>query len=981
MKTRLVLPLLMFALSAGPAALAAKMDAETQTSVIERIERILTEMEKKDSSYVPTSERLADLLAERARLRSMAESDANCKGCKGSEKDRKTALRLYEEIQTQIPQDRKARILLQMAHLHSMAGDDKKALSIIESILKETRKHSTEMVLEARVAAADFLFRMNKNKEALAYYQIALKDSAVKNKGVILYQTAWCEANLDHLNRAINILEELLRSAHMIRQTPTGVVADTGFQGDVLRDLATFYAQKQISQKDVSTFSELAPANQRKSLLMFFASEADRVGQKQAAADIYKMYLKAPGLTEDEKLEVYVLIAQVSYDKGNVSFSLQNFALAATAFKDTKCEEDKKCLDLQKRMKHYVTELHRSKKTDPNLDVVNAYALYARTFPSDTEMGLRGALVAREISQPKIAIALYHQASDNAKDAKSLEMALVGEVESAENAKDFSMREAAYAHYLAKNSNGPRAYEVRYQSAYMQSEKKDWKNAAAQFRALALSSNGPRELRRKSADLALDALASENNHPALESTGIEFARAFPEAKAEYLNIARKAATNQIVTITNDQKASHSDLQKALNKMRTLPLVGMPDTERKSHFRNQEILAGKVGDDTALFAALNGTLAMKISDSEREETLARKVGAYERLLDFKSAYSTALKMKFPKLKSAQKELRLGTLADLGELHKATKHYELALRQGLTGKAALGARSRLVMLSANPVRELRRQQKDLEKNPALLSETLILVYGQTHDLNGIQPVLSSRSLRKTTAVTFLEKQPFLAKQKTIAQRLAKHELQSNSDRALQKSIQTRLGLLREVDQNLDQAVKFADFTSEMLALSLVANENERMVKDLARLPIPKGLSETEQASYQKLMMAQSRPYLVKAKMAQAKMAEMWKNETAIERLAQDYRSGRPEIRSLLEKELRTLSGAAPTLSKASRSLSAALNDTLPSRSELLSARENVRENPAQKEGIEKLKILETKIGHPLMSSYLDGRLEQIQREKVL
>jgi hypothetical protein len=86
----------------------------------------------------------------------------------------------------------------------------------------------------------------------------------------------------------------------------------------------------------------------------------------------------------------------------------------------------------------------------------------------------------------------------------------------------------------------------------------------------------------------------------------------------------------------------------------------------------------------------------------------------------------------------------------------------------------------------------------------------------------------------------------------------------------------------------------------------------------------------------------------------------------------------MRSFFRDEIRLLTMIAPDGIRSR--LEDALKESVPSRSELLAARESVRQNPVDAREIEKLKILETKIGHPLMSSYLEGRLERIQGREI-
>ncbi|MGE3757233.1 MAG: tetratricopeptide repeat protein, partial [Pseudobdellovibrionaceae bacterium] len=745
---------------------AEKMDSETQNLVIEKMERVLSLMTKKDSSWGPTQVRLADLLAERARLRFMNEVEANCDACKGSRSDRKKALSLYQQVLPTLTYTQKGRVYFQMAHLHQMAGEDSSAITIFEGILKNQNSYSNDVVTRAHVALADLLFQNTKFKKAMEHYLLALKDPNVAQKGIIHYRLAWCDFNMDRLPKAIRSLETLARTPSLLtKETSDGkVIADSAFQNDIMRDLATFYSRQKITSDEISTYQSLTPDSQKKELLMFFGQEADRLGQKQAAADIYKIYLATAILDPEEQLEAFMLMAQANYDKGQTAQSTQDFSTAAAAYKKTACYNNPKkteetqgtCDKIQKRMKHFVTEFHRSKKSKPNTDVLNAYVVYAQTFPQDTQMAILGAQVASELKQHRAAASLYRFGSEFAKDDTLRDKALVGELEATEKTGDAKLKEDVYKRYLAVRPNGANSYKVRYQLAHVNYDKKDWKVASIQFHDLALTPTGNPELRKKSADLALDSLAIQKNDTLIEQWASEFAAALPQHREEFTSIQRKAVLNQTASTANSNKASDSDLKAALRKMQKVSLSNSTDTEKIVHYRNQLVLADKLNDETAILSSLTLLLSVpSLSAEDKEHALARKVGFYEKRLDFKSAYQTALRMRFPNISSAEKEVRLGTLAELAGL-RGTAHYKAALDKGLKGPSKATVLSRMIQSSSSPKADIKRYKKAFLQYPGVFSEILILVYNETKNLNDIEPYLKSKKMAQTPAGKFVRKQ---------------------------------------------------------------------------------------------------------------------------------------------------------------------------------------------------------------------------------
>jgi len=966
-----------------PAAYAEKMSAQTQDMVIERLDRVISAMDKSDRSWLPSQQRLADLLSERARLRFMQEVEANCEACKGSKGDRLKAVQIYETLLQNLKINEHGPILFQLAHLHTMAGQPEQAIALFERIIKEakSKKISEEIVARAHSGMGDLLFQKGEFKKALEHYTVALKYKNLQGRGLVIYNMAWSEFNLDRLNAGITRMEGLLKTPELIaRETPEGTAYDPVFHADIVRDLATFYSRRPITEKELANYESFSPKDKRKELLLHFASEADRLGQKKAAATIYNRYLEDPSLTDEERLAAFVKLAQVNYDGGNTTKSTEDFAKAAQEYQRN-CKDPEKCKDLEKTMKRYVTELHRSKKLKPDTALLSSYLIYNRTFPKDAEMAQRGAQVADELGKHALAMQFLRSVSANdSASAKDRDDALNTELSTAEKSKNIVLQRSAYEHYLATNPKGEKSFEVRYQMAYLTYQEKKYSEAAKDFHTLALDPTGKPDLRKKSADLSLDSLVQLKEEERLEEWAWDYAGTFPQARAEFENIARKALLNRSARIANDKNSSPSELKKTLAQLQKANMKGAKESDKAIFYTNMSVLAQRATEDEAYLRSLQALIATPgLTPARREESLGKIVSFYEKRLDFKNAYMTALKMKFPGLSVKERELRLGSLADLANLNPS-RHYRAALQAGLKGDSARSVRSRLVVLSANPVRELKAQAPELGRDPGLLNEITLMVYARTGDKNGLKPVLARPELRHQSAPNFVAKQDFYAEMESFRARIARHQLQARNDFQLQRTIKERIKLLKEADQKQGASLKFKDVTAQLMALNVVTTENARMVQDLVALPVPGKLTAQEQKQYLDLLKQQSKPYLLKSKFAQQKEDEIWDHSPALSQLLKDYRQVRPELKKWLRRELQILA-ALPNKSRMHSKVEDALEEGSLSLADLASARKNVAENPDNVRDLEKLKDLETKIGHPLMATYLEARLGRIQRGRSL
>lgn len=110
---------------------AEKMDLNTHTVVIDRLRQIIQSLDTSDVSKVPSTLRLADLLAERSRLKALSEVEQNCTNCLKAKEDRIEAIGHYENIIPRLQDEQRGHALLQKAHLHlSLNQIDKAEKSI-----------------------------------------------------------------------------------------------------------------------------------------------------------------------------------------------------------------------------------------------------------------------------------------------------------------------------------------------------------------------------------------------------------------------------------------------------------------------------------------------------------------------------------------------------------------------------------------------------------------------------------------------------------------------------------------------------------------------------------------------------------------------------------------------------------------------------------------------------------------------------------
>jgi tetratricopeptide (TPR) repeat protein len=980
---------LVMAGSVPASAHVTKMDAEVHTVVIERLEKSLLQTRENETvSHAPIRTRLADLYADRARLRSMEEAEKSCSDCTGALGDRKRALELYELVVRDSDKETRGPLLLQMAHLYKLTNQSKRAEEKYETVVREGRKvHSQAVMAEGLIGRAEARFAKADFRGAQSDFEEAMRLSEPERKGHLLHRIAWCNLNKGEQSKAVRGLIAILNEpALMSRKSSEGTTFDSAFQEDVARDLATFMARGPVSQRDIETLESLTPQAVRRDNLRYFAAECERLGQKPAAIDAWAVaakYEKDP----TDRLEMMVRVAQIRFDLGQKPQAIQGLRDAVAFWQKNGCRSNEKvqCDQLQGRLRQLVITWNRQEKKEPTVELLEAYKVYLAKFDDDAEMNQWAAEVARSLKRYPEAVAYYRKASVLAaaggKDKQALlESAVVGQIEIAELGKKREEREAAYDHYLKMNPNGAIAPKVRYQRAHIAYESGNSREAANRFHAFASSSDcRPRaasseltDLCTKAADLDLDSLVLLQDHSTVESRALEYAeKGSASRRMEYLKIARTAVLKQ---------TEKQDSKPALKKLATADLRGASQEERIRFHKTRLALAEKAQDLQETRSAASDLLKAKgVSAQDQELAMGKLAWVAEMTLNFGEAYNLTRKMKTSSLRPDERALKLAMLAELsGRNPRAHEEEFLSLTRDRRRAALI--RAKMVRTARSPMNEFSRQEPHLRNHPEILAPLALEIYAKTQSVSFARSALASRSVARQPAGRALERQLFLREFAQVEARLARHELRSTSDAAIQRTLAERLKLIAATEQSGNQAIRSQDFSSQLVTLAVLSRENKRLYDDILALPIPRKLKVSQREQYQRMVAAQAQVYKDKHRAIEGKLQPFWSNRGEIDAMLAEHAAARPEMRNLLARELRMIAGVAPGSIRRGIESGLQSGSKLPSETELASARREAQEKPFNARSLERLKNLENGRGRETMVAYLDARLTKLKEGEL-
>jgi len=979
-----------------------KMDKDTHTLLIEKLERVLSLMDSSTDSGNAGSKRdlilrLADLHAERARIEDMEQGQKDAdKSSVEAKEDRARSLELYKEVADSTSGEIKGKITFQMAQLLDLEDERGKAQELYSKVASnQGRKYSPEVIGQALTKLGDIYFNKIKYDKAEDYFQRALKIKESPRRDYIQYRIAWCEFHKGHIKMATDELAEVLKNPNAGDQD--GV---SSFREEASRDLATFISRGPSTMTEVQTLSDVSPQSVRRSNLIYLSDELNRLGKKNAA--VYVITVAGPekngvdGSDKDvsrDKIEEFLKLAELQYDLGKKDQVIAQLQNAINQWKSEPCKVDDDCVLLKDRFRKLITGWGKAEQKQASVQLVKGYGLYISMFP-DAEVNYWAALAARQNSMWREAVTFYRAASSLAqglvktgaskvtkgedKFQKILEGSLLGEIEVAEITHDQSMRAEAYNHYLLIEPNGSKKLEVLYQRAHILYETGKYLDAANAFRQVALIKNeGQASLREKAAHLSLDSLVLAKNDESIQTWATEYAKEFNGSRASFINIAKKAVINHIAQVIDDPSATSTQLRECLDRISTFPIKDASKEERIAYLKDKLIIAERLQDLGAAKSAASELLEIQgLSLNDRQYALSRLEWISELTLNFSEAYRLALDLPLGTMSKEEKILKLAMLAELSG-GNPEKHYNEFLSVSTDRVKNQNIIAKIVRRSESPL-VLRRYENQLRSNPELLATLALEIFAVHHDYRIVEDILKVNGIYLTPSGRVLSRFEFLNNYRKLSAQLMKsHEMQG---RDIKKDLDFKLVLLKRTEAAATKALNSQDWVLQVIALNDIAYHYKRFALDLLSLRMPVHFTADQKNQFRHMVSTQAHGYQAKASGVMKKISDLWNDSSTVQTLFSDYEKTTAEfngeLRKALYDELRVVAKVAPPNKRSQFVKALSVSEAKPSAQIIAQARASVAQNPFNTDKIEKLKILEEKAGKITLVAFLDARLGQIQ-----
>ncbi|MEK6555042.1 MAG: hypothetical protein AABZ31_07375, partial [Bdellovibrionota bacterium] len=748
MKTRFgVKPIalaLLFTISAFAQA-QDKMNLTDHNAVIEKLEVVLPNLSDDPAKLNVIQLRLADLYAERARILEVNAGEKNCSECKDFANDRKKAITLYEKAVMKAPLEKQKAAYLQMGHLYMVSRQDKKASQLFKNITADKKLKSIHP--KAYLGLGDIQFANQEFATALKTFNKAEKNAAKDDRSYITYRKAWSQLNIGNNGTALTLIQKAVRQASNPSQA--------SFKKDLMRDYATILAKGEFGPKQVNTYAQYSPEADRAENLKYLGDEADRLGNKKGALLIWSQYSAQDDKAKDTA-EFNLKMALNYYDLNQPITSIKFLGKTVKAIGQEKCEDCKKVVSTYRS---FLVNWNKKEKSEPSKQLTQAYTLYFEAAPEDFEALIWAAQIAQQQNNSIAAYGFYERAAIVAhKQGKKTETEKFASIamEVADDTKNDVLREKSLHLYLDLCPNGPKRFLAQYQLAYIAYKRKQFDVAASEFKRLALTKDwNDTGIRIQAADLNLDILASQKKDRDIRSNAIEFAKAFKTKIAHFTEISRKVTMNILVKLVTEPNSSRSEIRSEIDILKSYSIAHLSNKEKITQYRNIALAAEKISDIQTVQSVSNQIVKAPGATADDIEFANKSLlWVAELQLDFKKAYQIAGRMKFASQDAAQKQLRLGLLAELAGINPEP-HFKQYIRSSNTNKKSNELRVKMIRRSGNKWGKLQEYLRHLRQTPDILASiTLELHLLQKND-RVVKQVLNVRGVSRTAEGQYLLK----------------------------------------------------------------------------------------------------------------------------------------------------------------------------------------------------------------------------------
>ena len=934
--------------------------------------------------------RLADALTKRGQIKQSEEIiDEGYQRFKAGRADMKRALSLYISIQNKVLPQMRGHVFFQLGYINVLFENYEAAINAYSKVIRSNRWK--DLKSKSYIALGELFYKINKFDKAKFHFSRSLKYE-FPNKGFVIYKIAWCNYHLSQLDLAVKDLFKLLRSPKqfLLKDEASSIKEiDEVFHKEVAKDLAMFLSKKDPTNKEIEMLYRLSPRDKKVSNIIYLAKEFMRVGNKKKAISLWKKILPKQTQAMD-KLESYTWLFQLFIETHQTQNVLQTIKSISQIWNTGVCndlKETEKCKEFKERITQNITVWKDESKSDLS-SILKVYSFYLVIFKDDIEATYQVADVAQKLQLWKLSRERYNSAikmqkklitetngEQEKKVTEFLEVLLVGYIKTAELSKNKRWLLESYEKYLELSQNKGQRLKVSFLKAKLLYDQKNYKKAADDFISIAVveakEDASAQKIRLQSAYLAIEALVATKNDEQLEKASLNFAKRFSNQAAHFMKVNRTSIMNQAL-------GSSKDPQRALQVLDRINLSGVAADEEIKYYKNKIILLDqlqRVSDEIQLVDQL-----LKIKNLSKEDKkfgLLRRSYLAELMLDFPTMYKINKEYNLEDLSTDQWSLRKAFFAELAE--KAyIQHYHDFLKLSKDSQKKFDVALKLFKEAANQESFFKQYKKILLHNPKLLSDLLLDNY--INDINKKQMSRILREFANTDAGKTVWRDGFLEKLGAIARQISQHQIRFQNTSFIDSDIKERFKLFENLEKSALLGINAKDIIAQLISFYFIKKEALRLYEDLNSIANSSQSLKSQKKEYLSVLEEQAKLYKEKATVIESQLKTLFNGAEVFDKLEEYLFKVSKPVQVISKSHLFLLVNYLPEESKPKlrsilKNITQLEDDkrqtTQPSDSVIDTAQANIRENPFNKQNIEKLIALEELRNNKTMVLYLKER----------
>ena len=682
-----------------------------------------------------------------------------------------------------------------------------------------------------------------------------------------------------------------------------------------------------------------------------------------------------------------------------------------------------------------------SKKYDFNkkqkIYLLSLYQRYNAQNSKDKDVLPLSALLAEDLKQYKLAVSLFQQtvlSIDEINQIKELdkksqmewrERFCVRQMELAELSKDKITRLKAYDFYVQQGQKMSLKYKAKYQEAYLYHQDQDFSKSQPLFLKLALNDftkkeffnkkqsnkkiakrEAPeKELRLNSAHLYLSSLTTQKGREEeiIRSAGL-FKKEFPKEKTDFVKIYNLAVLNYVEKLVKGQSFSKAPLvaskepsvQKAWTVLNLFDFKTSSKENREIYHLNRMILAKELLKINEMDESLNFLISSKgVSKENKKLALEEKLWLAELRFDFESVLSLLKQLK-PKDQSKEHALRLIQIAELSDQNPSPYYEDFLNRFGKETSSDTKTPETLKVILVSLL-ELsgKKKQKDLLKtyhslfknNPSDLLYWVLKVDNGEMDLAFLNFFAKNPVQNNSFLTLFLKRKQSLEGFET-ALLFKKRDPKKVPVSQIARAIKSYSNQLKQLETKALSFLETEDWTTQVFVVGHWVRELKSFYNFVFQLPMPKGLTEAEQADYKKLLVQQMQVYSNKILELEKKQKELFSHPfIATYQKALKSSVFHPylkwemnKISKLLsetdQKKMQLLIRQIETSSSLSKKAEMTQSELEQMNSLIQKKYKKLKQNPFDKKTLNAILDLEKKRNNKARVRYLTHRIEQLE-----